>query len=107
MEEDKAAEATEEPYETVLRLALEHTDRSAAAIRARRTALLERADANSPTEGAVALAEAYLDAADWWQQLPNNALQDAEAYALAKHIDSEIDNWLTEQQRLRRSEWSV
>lgn len=104
---ERLAVTSEGAAQALAEIAVEQVEQSAAAIRARRAALLERADAHSPTEGAVVLAEAYLDGEEWFQRLPNNVLQDAEAYALAKHIDSEIDNWLTEQQRLRRSEWSV
>jgi hypothetical protein len=43
----------------------------AIAIRARRAALLERAAADSPTEGAVALADAHLQVEEWYGGAPN------------------------------------
>lgn len=69
-------------------------EQSAAAVRARRAALLERADAESPTEGAIALAEAWLSDEAWYRHLPNNALQDAAVLELAGEIESAIDSYL-------------
>lgn len=69
-------------------------EQSAAAIRARRAALLERADTHSPTEGAVALAEAWLSDEAWYRHLPNNAMQDAAVLELAGEIESVIGSYL-------------
>jgi hypothetical protein len=80
------------------REALDHVEQSAAAIRARRTALLERADIHLPTEGAIALADAYLQAEDWFQRLPNNAMQDAAVLELAGRIEAVIGDWLAQRQ---------
>jgi len=79
-------------------LAAERLEQSAAAVRARRTALLERADIHSPTEGAIALADAYLQAEDWFQRLPNNAMQDAAVLELAGRIEAVIGDWLAQRQ---------
>jgi hypothetical protein len=67
---------------------------SAAAIRTRRRTLLECADARSPTEGAMALAEAWLDGEEWYQKLPNNAMQDAAVLELVGEIESAVGSWL-------------
>ena len=67
---------------------------SAIAIRSRRAALLERADAESPTEGAVALADAYLQVEEWFQRLPDNAAQDAAVLELAGRIETTIGDYL-------------
>jgi|ERR1043165_2126554 hypothetical protein len=79
-------------------LAAGRLEQSAAAIRARRAALMERADIHSPTEGAIALAEAYLHTADWFQQLPNNAMQDAAVLELAGEIEGVIGGYLERRQ---------
>lgn len=74
-------------------------ERSAATIRARRDALLERADMHSPTEGAIALADAHLQAESWFQQLPNNAMQDAAVLELAGRIESAIGEYVDHRQK--------
>jgi hypothetical protein len=73
-------------------------EQSAAVIRARRAALLERADIHSPTEGAIALADAHLQAESWFQQLPNNAMQDATVLELAGEIEGVIGEYLARRQ---------
>lgn len=74
---------------------------SAATIRARRAALLERATPDALTEGALALAEAYLSDEAWYRHLPNNAMQDAEILALAAVIEEVIGMRLRMCQRER------
>jgi len=73
-------------------------ENSARTIRARRAALLERADTESPTEGAMALADAYLQVEEWFQQLPNNAIQDAAVLELAGKIEAIIGEYLNQQE---------
>jgi hypothetical protein len=73
-------------------------EQSAATIRARRAALLERATADAPTEGAMALAEAHLEAESWYQTLPNNAMQDAAVLELAGEIEVVVSNYLERRQ---------
>jgi len=78
-------------------------EQSAAAIRARRAALLERADADSPTEGAIALADAHLQAEEWFQRLPDNAAQDAVVLELAGVIEAAISHWIDQRQEERHN----
>jgi hypothetical protein len=84
-------------------------EQSATAIHARRRALLERAAPNAPTDGAVALAHAYLADEAWFQRLPDNAAEDRFVELLARQVDTTIEYWLQvvrcaderEQRRLR------
>jgi hypothetical protein len=73
-------------------------EQSAATIRARRAALLERADAHSPTEGAIALAEAWLSDEAWYCHLPNNVMRDAAVLELAGEIEGVIGEYLARRQ---------
>ena len=79
--------------------AASRVQQSAAAIRARRAALLERTDIHSPTEGAIALAEAYLHTADWFHQLPNNAMQDAALQHVAGRVEGVIGEYLEQREK--------
>lgn len=74
--------------------AREVVEQSAATIRTRRAALLERADAGSPTEGAIALAQAHLEVTDWFQILSNNATQDATVLELAGRVEAVIGEYI-------------
>jgi hypothetical protein len=65
-------------------------EQSTAAIHARRRALLQRATSDASTDGAVALAHAYLTDEAWFQRLPDNAAEDAEVLALAAVIDEAV-----------------
>jgi hypothetical protein len=76
-------------------------EQSATAIHARRAALLERADIHSPTEGAIALADAHLQAEEWWRQLSNNAMQDAAVLELAGEVEEAVGSYL----QRRQEEW--
>ena len=73
-------------------------EQSAATIRSRRIALLERADIHLPIEGAIALADAYLHTADWFQRLPNNAMQDAAVLELAGRVEGVVGEYLEQRQ---------
>jgi hypothetical protein len=64
--------------------------RLTASLRDEREALLHRASPGSPIDGAIALAHAYLTHEEWFQQLPNNAMEDAEVIALAQVIEEVI-----------------
>jgi hypothetical protein len=89
--------------------ALTAIEQSTATIHARRRALLQRATPDAATDGAVALAHAYLADEDWFQGLPDNAAEDRFVELLAQQIDSAIEHWLQvvryadqrEQRRLR------
>jgi hypothetical protein len=72
------------------RLDRNRLEQSAATIHARRRALLQRATPDAPTDGAVALAHAYLADETWFQRLPDNAAEDAEVLALAAVIDEAV-----------------
>jgi hypothetical protein len=84
-------------------------EQSTATIHARRRTLLERATPDALTDGAVALAHAYLADEAWFQGLPGNAAEDRFAELLAQQINNAIEQWLQvvrnadqrEQRRLR------
>jgi hypothetical protein len=84
-------------------------EQSATAIHARRRALLERVTPDAATDGAVALAHAYLADEAWFQGLPDNTAEDAAVNELAQAIEGAIGNYLIaaraeyqrEQRRLR------
>jgi hypothetical protein len=69
-------------------------EQSTATIHARRRALLERATPDAPTDGAVALAHAYLADKTWFQRLSDNAAEDRFVELLAQQIDNAIEQWL-------------
>lgn len=73
-------------------------DQSAATIRSRRAALLERAAPDALTEGALALAEAWLCDEAWYRHLPDNAAQDAAVLELAGEIEGVIGSYLERHQ---------
>lgn len=72
----------------------EHVEQSAATIRARRRALLERAAPDALTDGALALAEAWLCDEAWYRHLPDNAAQDTVVLDLAGEIEQAIGEYL-------------
>ena len=79
-------------------------EQSTTAIHARRRALLERAAPDAPTDGAVALAHAYLADETWFQRLPDNAAEDVAVEDLAQRIDSTISEWIMVKRRLVQRE---
>jgi hypothetical protein len=79
-------------------------EQSTTAIHARRRALLQRATPDAPTDGAVALAHAYLADETWFQRLPDNAAEDVAIQDLAQRIDSTVSEWIMVKRRLDERE---
>jgi hypothetical protein len=79
-------------------------EQSTATIHARRHVLLERVTPDAPTDGAVALAHAYLADETWFQGLPDNAAEDVAIQDLAQRIDSTVSEWIMVKRRLDERE---
>jgi hypothetical protein len=79
----------------------EPVEPSAAELRRRQSALLERAAPDLPTEGASALATAYLADESWFLALDNNAMEDEARLELAQAIERVVEGWLES----RRQAW--
>jgi hypothetical protein len=82
--------AVMEHDEDMARLDRDRLEQSTVAVHARRRALLQRATPDAATDGAVALAHAYLADEGWFQGLPDNAAEDAEVLALAAVIEETV-----------------
>jgi hypothetical protein len=101
--------AVMEHDEDMARLDRNRLEQSTVAVHARRRALLERATPDAPTDGAVALAEAWLTDEEWFQRLPDNTAEDEARFNLASRIEGVVNSYLNykrywhqrEQRRLR------